>query len=68
MVLALISALGVLNGGTGLVQMFLYVNGDNRPKLPLISVNIVVFLVSLVYVPIRRQRFKAIRQLKEPRG
>ena len=65
--LPLISALGILNGGTALAQIFLYVTGDNRQKLPLLLVNIVVFIVSLVYVPIRQQSLKRTHEVKDSR-
>ena len=54
--LPVIVALGILNGWVGLGQAYVYRNSNNRgQKLAVVLLNVTVFIVSLIYVPLRRQ-------------
>lgn len=58
-ILLIISALGILNGGAGFVNMYLYLMINNsRQQLTIRLLNISVFAFTLVYVSIRRERLK----------
>jgi|SRR5690242_2151538 len=58
-ILFIISALGLLNGAAGVVNMYQYLASNNsRQQLAITLLNITVFAFTLVYVSIRRERFK----------
>jgi hypothetical protein len=58
-ILLVISALGILNGGAGLVNMYLYLaSNSSRQRLAITLLNISVFAFTLVYVSIRRERLR----------
>jgi len=63
-ILLIISALGILNGGAGFVNMYLYLASNNsRQQLAITLLNISVFAFTLVYVSIRRERLKGLAGL-----
>ena len=63
-ILLIISALGILNGGAGLVNMYLYLAGNNsRQQLAITLLNISVFSSTLVYVSIRREHLKDVEEV-----
>lgn len=63
-ILLIISALGILNGGAGLVNMYLYLAGNNsRQQLAITLLNISVFSSTLVYVSIRREHLKDVGEV-----
>jgi hypothetical protein len=68
-ILLIISALGLLNGAAGLVNMYLYLARNNsRQQMAITPTNIGVFAFTLVYVSIRRECLKNFREVTAPSG